>query len=104
MYSTPQPHTAGPAALPMAKWRRVLVRLLRGDSLDRFTAERELKDHVLPSTVSELQGKGLRIERELVKLPGYQGEPVHCAKYWLSPDSFERARELLGLEKQQAPT
>jgi len=97
MLLAPQPPAADPAVRPVAKWRRVLVRLLRGDSLDRFTAERELKDHVLPSTVSELQGKGLRIERELVKLPGYQGEPVHCAKYWLSPDSFERARELLGI-------
>lgn len=81
---------------PERKWRRVLAHLLRGDRLDRFTAERELRDHVLPSTVAELQGKGLRVERELVEMPGYQGQPVRCAKYWLAVESMQRARELLG--------
>jgi len=81
-----------------AKWRRVLAafldRGLRG--LNRFEAARELRDHVLPTTVSQLEARGVRILRREETVPGAFG-PVHCCRYWLSPEACQRAWELLGL-------
>lgn len=55
------------------KWERVLLALLTGRSYNRFEAERELADHCLHSTVSELQDKGLRIDRQEEEVPGVDG-------------------------------
>jgi len=79
------------------KWRRVLTALHAGRSFNRFEAERALADHCLHTTVSVLQGKGLTILRRDEVVPGYAGTPTHVNRYWLAPDSRERAAELLGL-------
>lgn len=77
------------------KWRRILQALVDGRTLNRFEAARELRDHVLPSTVSELEKRGLTIHRKGETVPGAFG-PAHCCRYWLAPESRARALELLG--------
>ena len=79
------------------KWQRVLRgfidRGLRG--WNRFEAARELRDHVLPTTVSQLELRGLTLLRREESVPGAFGE-VRCARYWLSPESVALAWQLLG--------
>lgn len=79
------------------KWIRVLRALVERSSLHRFDAERDptIRDHVLPSTIADLQRKGLRIDRELIELPGYDGGVVHVAQYYLGDENRQRARRLL---------
>jgi len=79
----------------LRKWVRVLHALADGRSFNRFEAERELRDHVLPSTVADLQRRGLNVERKTERVPGYAGVPTDCCRYWLSPLSLNRAREIL---------
>ena len=76
------------------KWRRVLGAFYDGRSLNRFQAERELHDHCLHSTVADLEGRGLRIERQNESVPGAYGA-VHCKRYRLATQSRERAAALL---------
>lgn len=87
---------------PPEKWRRVLSAFLDGRSLNRFQAERPvsdggLSDHCLHSTVSTIQGKGVRISRKFESVPGYQGIKTECCRYWIDPDpeNLARAREIL---------
>ena len=90
--------TDRPGALkPKLKWHRVLDALVRRPSLHRFTAERdpEVRDHCLPTTISELQKRGLVIERKIIEVPGYQGGVAHIAEYSLAPADREAARRLL---------
>lgn len=79
------------------KWLRVLTALHAGKSFNRFQAERELADHCLNTTVSILQGKGLAILRRDEIVPGFQNIPTHVNRYWLAPESYAKARQLLGL-------
>jgi hypothetical protein len=79
------------------KWQRVLTALHAGKSFNRFQAERELADHCLNTTISILQGKGLTISRRDEIVPGFQNIPTHVNRYWLAPESYAKARELLGL-------
>ena len=85
---------AKPSATPR-KWQRVLRAFLAGHSFNRFTAARELRDWCLPSTVAELQGRGLKIHRKEEEVPGHYG-PVRCCRYWLARESLDLARQLLG--------
>jgi len=78
------------------KWARVLRAMLNGRSLNRFEATRELSDWCLHSTVAKLQGKGVLIHRRDETVPGFHGIPTHVTRYWLAPQSRERAAELLG--------
>jgi hypothetical protein len=78
------------------KWKRVLTALTDGRSFNRFEAERQLSDHCLHSTVSELQDKGVTILRRDETVPGFQGIPTHVTRYWLADTSRLRALELLG--------
>jgi len=87
------PEQRNPLDSKPRKWWRVLAALYGGQSLNRFQAERTLHDHCLHSTVAELEGKGVRIERQNETVPGAFGA-VHCRRYRLSPESRERAREL----------
>lgn len=86
---------------PPPKWTRTLRALLTRPHLDRFEAERDpqIRDHTLPSTVADLQrghrGKRLRIERRIIKRPGFAGEHAMVAQYWLAEDQREIARQLL---------
>lgn len=83
---------------PELKWRRVLGAFYAGCSLNRFEAERApINDHCLHSTVSELEGRGVRIERKPEVVRGYMGEPTYMKRYWLAPEARERAAELLGI-------
>lgn len=79
------------------KWRRVLSALVERPSLHRFDAEcdPEIRDHTLPSTIADLQSKGLRVDREIIELPGYGGGVAHVARYSLDDENRERARRVL---------
>lgn len=82
------------ATQPPRKWARILRAFLEGRRLNRFDAYRELRDSCLNTTVSQLERRGLMIQRKDETVPGAYG-PVHCCRYWLAPESIERARELL---------
>lgn len=79
-----------------SKIAAVLAELARGTRLTRFDAEQRLHDHVLPSTVCEIQRLGIRVERETVTVPGHGNRPTRCARYWLEDAERERAETLLG--------
>jgi hypothetical protein len=85
------------------KWQRVVLRMLEGP-LHRMEAEKApVFDHCLPSTISELKKNfGLVIHARMVRLPGYAGLGAHVAEYRLDEQSFERARDLLGDDKEEA--
>jgi hypothetical protein len=84
---------------PALKWVRVLRALFAGQSLHRFEAERPpISDHCLHSTISELEAKGVQIERKAETVTGYMGEPAHVKRYWLAPEAHQRAAELLGVD------
>lgn len=74
----------------------VLAELARGARLTRFDAERVCHDHTLPSTVSEIQQRGILILREGVTVPGHRGHPTRCARYWLTDEEKQKAAVLLG--------
>lgn len=80
------------------KWQRVLSAFLTGRSFNRFQAERELADHCLHSTVSEIQDRGVRIGRRMETVPGFQGLPTSVCRYWIEPneENLAKARELVG--------
>ena len=78
------------------KKKRVLTALIDGQSFNRFEAERQLSDHVLNSTVADLQRLGITIARQLETVPGYRGLPTKVARYWISPEHRERAQLVLG--------
>ena len=82
---------------PPAKWRRTLRALIERPSLHRFDAERapDIRDHCLPSTIAELEGRGLRIDRRLVTVPGFAGEVARVAEYRLDDVNRSTAREML---------
>lgn len=81
---------------PPLKWKRVLSAMLAGESFNRFEAERQLHDHCLHTTVSELEGRGVCILRQWESVPGYQNIPTRVVRYWLAPESRSRAMSLLG--------
>ncbi len=89
-------HTQRPPVRKDTKIAAVLAELVRGARLTRFDAERVCHDHTLPSTVSEIQHLGIRVERETVTVPGYGGKPTRCARYWLTDEEKEKAAVLLG--------
>ena len=82
---------------PPRKWARVLSGFLSGRSFNRFQAERELADHCLHTTVSQLEARGVKINRVDEVVPGFQGTPTHCKRYHLAVDSRQRAMDLLGV-------
>ncbi len=90
---------------PPQKWKRVLSAFIAGKSFNRFEATRELRDWCLHSTVSTIQGKGVRIERKYERVPGYMDTPTECCRYWLDradQENVRRARELVGDELRAA--
>jgi len=73
---------------------RVLDAFLDGKSFNRFEAERELHDHCLHTTVAELQKRRLiTIERKYETVPGYQGIPTRCKRYWMTQEERQRIEE-----------
>jgi hypothetical protein len=95
--TTGRPEPSATARSPQPrKWVRVLVAFIeRGPrGWNRFEAARELRDHVLPTTVSQLERRGIKIVRRDETVPGAFG-PIRCCRYWLAEDSVPRARDLL---------
>ena len=76
------------------KRQRVLGWFADGKTLNRFDAYRELRDSCLNTTVSQIERRGVRVLRREETVPGAFG-PVHCCRYWLSPESRDVARALL---------
>jgi hypothetical protein len=93
---SPEHSATTPPAQVRKKWQRVLNGFLERGSqgFNRFEAYREMRDSCLNSSISELEIKGVVFQRREEVLPGHYG-PVRCNRYWLSPDSVQRARELL---------
>ncbi|TLS66571.1 hypothetical protein FEF65_10065 [Mariprofundus erugo] len=59
-------------------------------------AQQRHHDRSLHSTVSEIQTDyGIVVQRKWETVPGYQGAPTRCRRYWLEADQRELARELL---------
>ncbi len=92
MHNTPE-H----CSKPVPKYKRVLGALFAGRSLNRFEAETAVRDHCLHSTISELEKKGVTIDRHEESIAGYMGVPTRVMRYRLSSESRERAAELLGV-------
>ena len=90
-----QPSATARAMQPPRKWARILRAFLEGRRLNRFDAYRELRDSCLNTTVSQLERRGLMIQRKDETVAGTYG-PVHCCRYWMAPESVTRAHELLG--------
>ena len=81
-----------------SKIARVLHRLCCGAKFTRFDAEKQLNDHVLNTTISDLANDyGMNIAREWVTVPGYQGNPTRCCRYSIisDPENLESAYRLL---------
>ena len=96
-------HNRKPNIRKGTKEHAVLSALATGQSFNRFDAERELHDHCLHSTVSTLQGKGIRIHREMEKVPSLGGTAkTDVMRYRLLPDQIPRANQLLGLTERRA--
>jgi hypothetical protein len=90
---------------PPLKWQRTLRALIERPALHRFQAERdpEIRDHCLPSTISDLEGRGLCIGRRLVAVPGFAGERAIVAEYQLDAENRARAREMLAGSASRGP-
>lgn len=90
---------------PDTKMGRVLAALLDGKSYNRFEAERWLHDHCLNSTVADLQiAFHIKIFREFETVPGYNGNPIRCCRYWIEPDEIRRINDEAKRLKKEAPT
>lgn len=77
------------------KKHRVLVEFYSGRKFHRFDAE-HIGDHALHSTVSTLERTGLRFDRKTVTVPTRWGSNTHVMMYWLAPESYLLAAQLLG--------
>jgi len=83
---------------PVLKINRVLSAFVSGRTLNRFEAEsdRQIADHCLHSTVSEIQKRlGLVVTREWETVPGFQGEFTSVCRYWLTKEEREKASQRL---------
>lgn len=87
---------------PLPKNKLTLIAIMERSSssdprdwLNRFSAEKICADHTLPSTISELCGKGLVFERREITVTGYAGKPARIMAYRLREESRSRALELL---------
>lgn len=93
-------HSATAGAVQAAprprKWTRMVQAFLDVGplGLNRFQSAREYRDHVLPTTVSQIEARGVKILRRDETLQGYYG-PVTVCRYWIDPASVERARQLI---------
>lgn len=92
----PTPAPRAPQVKPGTKLHKVLAALARGGSYNRFQAESELRDHVLPSTVAKIENLGIVVARRTEIVPGHAGSRVACARYWLEPGERDKAMTLLG--------
>lgn len=80
---------------PPTKIARVLGALATGRRIHRFQAERELHDHVLPTTVATIQRYGIEVDRQIITVLGYMGSRVRVAEYRLRAAEKAKAKRLL---------
>lgn len=74
------------------KLERVLAYLATGRSLHRFEAERQVNDHCLPSTMSDIKhGLGIPYRVNYETVPGWNGHPTRVARYWLGQEEQAQA-------------
>ncbi|MCU7862419.1 MAG: hypothetical protein KZQ92_00395 [Candidatus Thiodiazotropha sp. (ex Lucinoma borealis)] len=66
-------------------------------SYNRFEAVRDLHDWCLHSTVSTLQSKGVFVARETETIPGYEGSPTRCCRYWIPASEHHKVNRMLGV-------
>ena len=78
------------------KLHAVLAHLARGNSMNRFQAEKICHDHCLNSTISDIEKRGITVNRKTEVVPGYQNSRVHCTRYWLESEEITKAAKLLG--------
>ncbi len=77
------------------KIKRTTMLLMEGPQ-DFITAQQEVNDRSLHSTVSQIQRDyGIKIFRRRVKRPGYQGNPTPCCEYQILPDQHEKTLKVL---------
>lgn len=81
---------------PPSKKERVLAAFVAGETLDRWSAARTLRDSCLNSSVPELEADGIKIDRWSAVAHGHFGPVRHC-KYRLNRDAenVARARAML---------
>ena len=80
---------------PPSKIKRVTSRLME-DWLDFITAQQEVNDRSLHSTVSKIQRDyGVDVFRRRIKRPGYMGISITCCEYRILPDQHDNARKAL---------
>lgn len=80
---------------PKSKKQRVLDAFLSGEKHTRFSAEKKLHDHCLPSTVSSIQRDyEISVSRKLINVPSYQGKNTQCCLYWMEQDEITRFMEI----------
>ncbi len=93
-------HTEGEGHHPTiaqgeSKLDRVLAALASGRSLTRLEAERELGDHVLPSTISAIEHRvGVHVSRHLEN---------RLARYWLEPGERKKAALIILNTREACP-
>jgi hypothetical protein len=64
--------------------------------LDFITAQQEVSDRSLHSTVSQLQRDyGIEVFRRRIRRPGYEGIPTACCEYQILPGQFEKTRKAM---------
>ncbi len=81
------------------KIKRVAQRLMEGP-LDFITAQQQVNDRSLHSTVSQIQRDyGIEVFRRRIKRPGFQGIPTACCEYQILPDQHEKTWKVLELMK-----
>ena len=86
---------------PNTKLASVLAYLARGNSLNRFQAERTCHDHCLHSTIAEIQKRGISVDRKDETVPGFGGKATHVCRYWLADEEKVKAAKLLGWNQWQ---
>ena len=80
------------------KIARVLEYMIFTASLNTFEGEREVGDHSLPSTISDLANTySLTITRTDEKVPTKWGRPTIVTRYSLPASEHEKARAVLVL-------
>jgi len=90
---------------PNSKYGRVLAALMTGESYNLFEAESQLHDRSLHSTVSALQNTyGIQVSRCRETVPGYEGRPTGCCRYWIDVSERLRIRYEQYLKKEKALT
>jgi hypothetical protein len=90
---------------PETKIGRVLMAFLLGRSLNLIEAQQQCGERCLHNTVSILQRRyGVTIDRKFETIPGYEGKPTQCCRYWIEPEELKRIIywENTGLQKEKA--